>query len=121
VGFFFGFGLTRFLPVRVLPAGSLTLAVRRSDSLCLRLSTRRSALGSLSLTVFLACAATLKAFAFSLIRRRLRATETGLTVLPDSLPVISKSFAFATRSLSGRLAGIRLAASLSVTSVLAPK
>ena len=58
-------GETLALTVRVFPAGSFNLAVRRSVSLCSRASTRRSVLGSASLTVLVACAATLKALVFS--------------------------------------------------------
>jgi hypothetical protein len=61
--------VTLFFTVRVFPAGSLTLAVRRNESLPVCLSDRRSAVGSFNLTVFGALAPTLKARAFSLIRR----------------------------------------------------
>ena len=57
--------------------------------------------------------------AFSLIRR-FRETETFFVVSPESRPVTMKPLPLATLTLSGPLAGIRLAASLSATSVFAP-
>ena len=70
--------------MRVLPAGPVTLAVRRSETLPLRLNSRRTALGSLSLTVLRALPLTLKDLVLNLTRRLRPPRETGLTVLPES-------------------------------------
>src|SRR5215210_5871420 len=93
------FGETLFAKVRLLPAGSVTLAVSRSDSLRSRARSRRSGLGSLSLTVFRACGPTPKAFAFN-ATRRLRDTVTRLVVRPETLPLTAKPFAFETVTLT---------------------
>jgi hypothetical protein len=59
-------GWTVRATVRLLPAGSETIAVSRSESLPLRTSSRRSGLGSGSLTVLRPFAPTLKDLALSL-------------------------------------------------------
>ena len=86
----------------------------------MRLSRRRSDFDSVSLTRLSAFAPTLKAFPL-IVRKRLRETETRLVVRAESLPESAKPFPFLTTTLIGPRAGIRPAASLSVTSVLAPK
>ena len=64
--YFASFGVTVLLTIRMSPAGSLTLALRAIVSLCSRLRIRRSAFGSLILTVVFARAPTAKALALSL-------------------------------------------------------
>lgn len=108
-----------FFTVRVRPAGSVTLATNRSETLPSRPSRCRSALGSLSFTVFRALALTLKRLAFSLTTRR-REALTFPVVLPESLPDTAKRFLFLIVTGTGPLAGIRRDTSAIETSVLAP-
>jgi hypothetical protein len=106
-----------FLRVRVLPDGSLTLAVSRSDSFPSRLSRFLRLFDSFTVRLFLALAPTRKALETE-ARLLVRADRIPAT---ESFPETRKLFRLRMTTLTGALAEIRRAETRIVTSVLAPK